>query len=140
MDLEIKKHTILESFYKVAQNIISEQNINNLANLVHFYTIHDLKRFDKDKTYLYLLCYVYKRYQQVNDNIVTAFIVNTKQIENDIKKKAKEKLQEDRDEKDKKIGKLMLIYVDEKFTDDITFFHPRQEAFNIIVKSCSRYR
>jgi TnpA family transposase len=139
MDLEIKKHTILKSFYNIAQNIIfqlgiSEQNITYYASLIHFYTIHDLKRFDEDRTYLYLLCYVYNRYQQVNDNIVTAFIVNTKQIENYVKKSAKEKSQDERFEKDKKVGKLILLFVDEYFKDETHFIIPRQQAFDIMPK------
>jgi hypothetical protein len=65
MKIERQKHAILEPLYGIAQEIlpclnISQQNINHYANLINYYTIYDLERFDTEQTYLYLLCYVFK--------------------------------------------------------------------------------
>jgi hypothetical protein len=52
---------------------ISAQNIATYASLANYYTIYDLERFDDERTYLYLLCYAFKRYQQISDNLIDAF-------------------------------------------------------------------
>jgi hypothetical protein len=134
MGLEIKKHKKLKALYTFSHQIIphlelSQQNINYYASLVHRYTITDLKRFDDEKTYLYLLCYVLRRYQQVNDNIMTSFIVNTKRFETDVKARVKDAAQNDREEQDEIAAKLMLIFVDDQLSDATTFDIPRKQAF-----------
>ena len=90
------------------------------ASLVHRYAIRDLKRFDDENPYLYLLCYVFRRYQQVNDNIMTSLIVN-KRFEIDIKANVKEHANNDRDDNDQQVAKLMLIFVDDELSDMTTF-------------------
>lgn len=139
MGLEIKKHRVLKTLYAIAYIIIphlelSQQNIMYYASLVHHYTITDLQRFEDEKTYLYLLCYVFKRYQQVNDNIMTSFIVNATKIEKEVKEKVKEQVDNDQGDIDRKIAKLMLIYVDDSLSDQTTFDIPRQKAFSVLSK------
>ncbi len=139
MSVEIKKNQLLKSLYPISKMIIphlslSQQNINYYASLVHRYTIRDLKRFDDEKTYLYLLCYVFRRYQQINDNIMTSLIVNTKRFEIDIKANVKEQANNERDDRDQQVAKLMLIFVDDKLSDTITFDIPRKQAFAILPK------
>ncbi|MES2608310.1 MAG: Tn3 family transposase [Pseudomonadota bacterium] len=139
MNVEIKKNQLLKSLYPISKMIIphlslSQHNINYYASLVHRYTIRDLKRFDDEKTYLYLLCYVFRRYQQINDNIMTSLIVNTKRFEIDIKANVKEQANNDRDDRDQQVAKLMLIFVDDKLSDTTTFDIPRKQAFAILPK------
>lgn len=139
MNVEIKKHQLLKSLYPIANNVLphlalSQQNISYYASLVHRYTIRDLNRFDDEKTYLYLLCYVFKRYQQINDNIMTSFIVNTKLFETNIKESFKEQAQNDREEKDELAARLILIFLDGELSDEITFDIPRKQAFAILPK------
>ena len=74
MRLEIKKHDTLKPLHALALEIlpyldISQQNVAYYASLTHHYTIYELEQFDIEQTYLYLLCYVLKRYQQINDNL-----------------------------------------------------------------------
>ncbi len=90
MGLERKKHSILKPLYSIAQQIlphldISQQNIAYYASLTHHYTIYDLGRFEEEQTYLYLLCYVFKRYRQINDNLVDAFAFWLRKLENEMK-------------------------------------------------------
>jgi len=51
---------------------ISQQNLNYHANLAHYYTIYDLRRMKPEQVHLYLLCYAWKRYRQLNDNLIDA--------------------------------------------------------------------
>jgi Domain of unknown function (DUF4158) len=77
MVLERQKRTALEPVYQLMKALlptlaISQQNLNYYANLTHYYTIYDLRRLRPEQTYLYLLCYAWQRYRQLNDNLVEA--------------------------------------------------------------------
>lgn len=143
MGLEVKKHQVLKSLYAISNMIIphlniSGQNITYYASLVHHYTITDLNRFDDEKTYLYLLCYVFKRYTQVNDNIMTSFIVNTKKNENEVKEKVKAQAFSDRGDMEAVMARIMLIFVDDAYSDEITLGVPRKKAFSVLPKEIIR--
>ncbi|MBW8310018.1 MAG: DUF4158 domain-containing protein [Candidatus Paracaedibacteraceae bacterium] len=143
MGLERKKHDVLKPLYKIAQQIlphldISQQNIDYYASLAHHYTIYDLRRFEEEQTYLYLLCYVYKRYRQINDNLVDALAFWLRNLENEIKEKAKNQLVENVEHSDQKVGRLLLMYVDDNLSDSLTLGEARQHAFEIIPKDTIR--
>jgi hypothetical protein len=44
------------------------------ASLIKFYTVYKLKRMAGGPARLYLLCFVYYRFRQINDNLIDAFI------------------------------------------------------------------
>ncbi|EBR2769062.1 hypothetical protein B5V48_25105 [Salmonella enterica] len=77
MAAERKKKDLLASLYRVARQLlpglgISQQNLLYFASLVSFYTIHDLRNLKQEQSELYLLCYVWLRYRQLSDNLVSA--------------------------------------------------------------------
>jgi TnpA family transposase len=143
MSIERKKHATLKPLYDIAKMMmqyldISQQNVAHYASLAHHYTIYDLDRFDDEQTYLYLLCYVFKRYQQINDNLIDAFDFNVKKLEKEIKKKADSHLADDQEKVDRNIGRLLLLYVDEDLSDSMTLGDTRKLAFEILPKASIR--
>jgi len=137
MSIECKKHNVLKPLHDLAKTLlpvldISGQNIAHYASLAHYYTIHDLGRMHEMQTYLYLLCYAFQRYQQISDNLVDAFSFQVKKLEQEIKVKADSYPSDDPDNKDKKVGRLLLLYVDE----DQKNLHER--AFKILPKESIR--
>lgn len=87
---ERQKRNVLEPYYNIAKAVIpkleiSKQNIDNYVNLANHYSICDLRELKYNQNYLYILCYVLKRYQQLNDNLLEAFIYHVKQLEKTIK-------------------------------------------------------
>ena len=42
------------------------------ASLVKLYTVYKLKRMDPGPARLYLLCFAYDRFRQINDNLIEA--------------------------------------------------------------------
>ena len=143
MRLEGEKHSILKPLYDVAKTTIqhlgiSKQNIDHYTSLAHHYTIYDLNRFDEDQAYLYLLCYAFKRYQQINDNLMDAFDFNVKKLEKDIKEKATIQLADEHEKTDKDIGSLILLYVDKDLSDTMTLGETRQLAFEILPEASIR--
>ena len=53
---------------------ISNESVKYYASLVQFYTVYKLQRIAVAITSLYLLCFAYHRFRQINDNLIEAFI------------------------------------------------------------------
>lgn len=139
MRLEIKKHERLKPLHAVAKTImphldISQQNMAYYASLIHYYTIYELDGFDDEQTDLYLLCYILKRYQQINDNLVESLDFNVKKLEKETNAKAKDQLTQAQENYDKQVGQLMLLYVDDDVNKDII----HQKAFDILPRESIR--
>ena len=137
---ERQKHSVLETFYNMAMVVIpkldiSKQNIDTYGSLANYYSISDLRRLKYNQHYLYMLCYALKRYQQLNDNLVEAFIYHVKKFERAIQDKVKAYFVDettDSQEHQEHIGNLLLLYVDEQFDDTTLFFTVRDHAYAIM--------
>src|SRR3990167_1151346 len=76
---EIEKHKKYYPLYKLTKKLlptlgISRQNIAYYASLVDHYNAQALNRFNKNKSRLYLLCYLYNRFQKMNDQLIETFL------------------------------------------------------------------
>jgi hypothetical protein len=97
---ERHKLEILRPIYKIAKQMmpqlqLSQQNIHHYASLANYHTIHDLREMlTPELTYLYLICYSWKRFRQISDNLVSAFSFFMKQIESEIETLSDSKLTE----------------------------------------------
>ena len=137
---ERRKHDMLKPLYIIAKKVlphlkISKQNIDYYASLANYYTVSDLERFNEEQRYLYLLCYSFKRYQQITDTLVDAFDCHTKKFENSIKKKAKERHVADHWKVREELGHLILVYpYDDQFHGDLTLTELRKRAFKLLPK------
>ena len=136
---ECKKHDVLKPLYKTAKRImpdldISQQNIAHYASLVHFYTLYDLERFETEQTYLYLLCYVLKRYQLINDNLADALIYQVHKLEEEIKERADQEQLRDKEKIDQKVGQILLMFTDEKLKQRMYWRTACKKAYQIIPK------
>jgi TnpA family transposase len=144
MIAERQKMETLRPIYQITKRLIpylklSQQNMHHYANLIHYYTIHDLrKRLKVEQTYLYLLCYTWKRYRQISDNLIDAFCYNCKQIEDKIKAVSSAKFSAhvmSQHEESMKMRALAQLYVDEALPDEMPFSSVRQKAFSILSKA-----
>lgn len=52
---------------------LSPSKINYYASLVEYYNVHELKALNLSTTNLYLLCYLFQRYQLILDHLILAF-------------------------------------------------------------------
>lgn len=143
MEAERTKLETIKPLYKIAKKLLptlnlSQQNILYYATLVNYYTIYDLrKKIKEEQTYLYLLCYIWQRYQQFNDNLINAFGYHLKQFEDETKEDAKEKMfhhqKKERSEKPI-VGKLLEHLVDDDYHDDTHLGIIRKKAFTMMPK------
>ena len=141
MKEEKQKMETLKQIYQITRRLmphleLSQQNMHYYANLINYYTIHDLrKRLKVEQTYLYLLCYSWKRYQQIIDNLVSAFCYHFKQLEHKIKESSKAKFSEhviSQHDYSIKMRSLVQLYIDNTLPDDMNFGLVRSKAFLIL--------
>jgi TnpA family transposase len=142
MAQEREKRVRLESLYRIAKALlpklaISQQNLHYYASLANFYTVYDLRRLKSEQTHLYLLCYAWRRYRQLTDNLVDALGYHMKQFEDESKVRANKHFvveQVRRQKETPQVGRLLLLYVDETVADTTAFGDVRQRAFKIMSK------
>ena len=139
--VEREKFTLLKPLYAIAKVIIpilsvSQQNLHYYASLAIYYNVYDLrKKLLPELTQLYLLCYVWQRYQQLNDNFIEAFCYLLNQLNQDTKATAKEEFSKYVREQQKEyvvMRQLAQLYVDDKISDQTAFGEVRKKAFTIV--------
>ena len=142
MTAERQKRATLAPVYAMAKALlpsldISQLNIAYYASLANFYKIYDLRRLKSGQCHLYLLCYAWQRYRQLSDNLVGAWGYHMKRLEDDTKKAANQqaaKVQSERQQSAPRVGRLLLLYVDDTLEDTTPFGTVRRQAFSIMPK------
>jgi hypothetical protein len=142
MAREREKRAKLELLYRIAKALlpklaISQQNLHYYADLAIFYTVYDLRRLKSEQTHLYLLCYAWQRYRQLTDNLVDASGYHMKQFEDESKVRTNKHFvaeQVRRQQETPQVGRLLLLFVDERVPDAMPFGDVRQRAFKIMTQ------
>lgn len=143
MSDERQKLATITPLYQVAKVLLSQlklskQNIDYYASLIDYYTIYNLRRkIRPEYAYLYLLCYIFERYQKLSDNLAEAFCYHLRQFDEETKQKAKTEFSEYQIRQQNEfvlLKQLVHFYVDEKLPDTIEFGEVRAKAFSILSK------
>ena len=140
MAMERQKRATLAPLHRVAKTLlprldISQQNVAYYASLAHYYTVYDLRRLKPGQTHLYLLCYAWQRFRQLTDNLVEAFGFHMGQMEGQTKEEleaAFAQAQAGRQQEGPRIGRVLLLYVDDTVDDATPFGAVRHRAFTIL--------
>ena len=74
---EIERGRQIAPLYRLAHDLlpdlqISNESITYYASLVGYYSVYKLKRLDQSVAYLYLLCFLFHRYQRLHDNLINS--------------------------------------------------------------------
>ena len=91
---EVEKALGLEGLYKFAKDflptlLLSKNAIRYYADIAGQYAASRLRRLDKPQQWLHALCFIYHRYQQIMDNLITSFMYHTRAMTVDAKAYAK---------------------------------------------------
>ena len=141
MTTEREKLATIKPLYVIAKTLLSKltlskQNIHYYSSLAQYYSAHDLrKRLKPEQTYLYLLCYTWQRYQQLNDNLIDAFCYHLGQFDEETKEKAKIEFSQHAARQQNEwviMKRLAHIFVDDGVSDDVRFGEVREKAFRIL--------
>ena len=142
MSQEVNKREVTREIYCIAcrflKNIgISNENIKYYASLVKYYSVYKLKRMNKEIVYIYLTCFIFNRYEKINDNLINAFTYYINKYTDEAKEIAKEKVYEYKVEGNKYLknaGKILKLFVDETIPEETEFKKIKEFAFKIIEK------
>lgn len=147
MKIEIKKQKSIENIYKFSKDFlpklnVSNENIKYYASLVEYYTVYKLNRMSPDTANLYLLCFVFNRFQKINDNLVDAFISITNNYIAEAKEVTEERIAKQKLETHKNLkgaGHIIGFLIDNEIADTTEFGEIREKAFKIVNKENISY-
>lgn len=137
---ETKRKEKLKALYSTAKSLISQfeianENIRYYASLANHYTIGELKQFKGGMAYVFIVCYIQYRYQQINDVLVEAFKYYVRKYESQVKQMIKEyfyKYQLDIQEQLQRVPEILTLFINDAITDDTPFSVVRAQVFYLI--------
>jgi TnpA family transposase len=137
---ELKTHKTIRLLYPeikllIAELKLSPKNLEYYASLVKHKTVYKLRRHEDSQTILYLVCYLFFRYRETNDNLVSAFIYLVRKLTESAKVYAKQRIVEDVNivrTKLKSAGSLLKYFIDTDMDDNLRFGDVRKKAFELI--------
>jgi TnpA family transposase len=114
---------------------ISNESIKYYASLVTYYSVFRLKQLDEQVVDIYLLCFVYHRYQRLHDNLINSLIHNDRRYTDQAKSAAKERVysfQIERNQNLQKAGQVLKLFTDGSIGEDTPFQAVQTRAFAIL--------
>jgi TnpA family transposase len=137
---EIRRGEQIDDLYRLAQKLLPELKISNesikyYASLVSYYSVFRLKQLNEQTARIYLLCFIYYRYQKLHDNLINCLIYNVRRYQDGAKEKAKERVYELRTEGNENLDKaaqLLRLYTDNAIPQLTPFHEVQAKAFSIL--------
>lgn len=137
---EVERRQDFQPLHDFAQSFLvsaglSVESGKYYASLVMFYTVYKLQRMPKGATRLYLLCFAYHRFRQINDHLVEAFIHLVGHYEKQAKLAAEEAMEQafaDASESLKAAGEVLHLFIDGSITNDRPFAEVQAKAFSLL--------
>jgi TnpA family transposase len=139
---EIQRGEQIRPLYLLAKEFlpdlaISNESIKYYASLVGYYSVQKLKQLNKWLTYLYLLCFIYHRYQRLNDNLINCLIYKVRQYSDEAKTAAKEKVYQflsENKEDLQKAGQVLKLFTSDTIARQTPFQEVQAQAFTILTR------
>ncbi|MEX5523157.1 Tn3 family transposase [Bacillus cereus] len=137
---EVDRGKQIQNLYQLAQKLlpkfaISNESIKYYASLVDYYSVYKLKRLNEWMGYLYLLCFVFYRYQRMHDNLIHTFTYRVRRYMDEAKSAGKEQIYKshlERNQNIKKVGEVLYIFIDNQIPADAPFQEIQDRAFSIL--------
>ena len=137
---EVERRKFFQPLHEFAKAFLDTVGISNesskyYASLVNFYTVYKLRRMAPGTTRLYLLCFAYDRFRQINDNLVDAFIHLVDHYEQQAKEAAAQAMQQalsDAAENLQAAGRVLNLFVDNTILGTTPFSAVKEKAFSLL--------
>lgn len=137
---EVERRKFFQPLYEFSQQFletsgISSESVKYYASLVKFYTVFKLQRMAISTTRLYLICFAYHRFRQINDSLIDAFIHWVDKYENQAKIAAEAAMHNalaDASENLKAAGQVLNLFVDLSIPSDASFTMVKEKAFSML--------
>jgi len=114
---------------------VSTESGKYYASLVKFYTIYKLQRMEAETAHLYLLCFAYHRFRQINDDLIEAFIHLAHQYEKYASQAAEKAMQQaftDASGNLEAAGEVLNLFTDQSIADTTPFAAVKEQAFTLL--------
>ena len=119
---ELHRGEQIRSLYGLARRLlpllgIANESVKYYASLVGYYSVYKLKRLNQWVVYLYLLCFVYHRYQRLHDNLINSLLYHVRRYGEEAKIAAKERIYEchlESNQNLKKAGQVLKLFTDDR--------------------------
>lgn len=142
IDKELHTHQTIKEMYPELKALISslelsQGNMAYYASIIQHGSIYKVRRFPKWQSLLYLVCYLYFRYRDTNDKLITSFCYLVRKHNEAAKASAKQRVSEEIEVVRKKLkcaGNILKFFVDDDISDKTEFGDIRQDAFAVISK------
>lgn len=128
-------HAFAAEFLKTAA--ISADSSKYYGSLVMYYPTTRLQRMAPLEAKLYLLCFSYHRYRQINDHLVEAFVARVDGYTREARAASEEAMKEAVEQGAKNLyaaGNVLNLFVDESVADDAYFADVRKKAYEFLSK------
>jgi TnpA family transposase len=137
---EVARRDFFEPLHDFAVSFLASAGLSHesskyYGSLVKFYTVYKLQRMQASSAQLYLLCFAYQRFRQINDNLTDAFIHLVDQYEKQAKSQAEVAMQKALDdalESLKAAGQVLELFVDDSILPEVPFADVRRKAFALL--------
>lgn len=137
---EVSNFERLLPLYQIADRVfpilnLSKTALDYYASLVEHYTVQGLNRLDENQSCLWLLCFVYKRYRLMMDNLATMLIYSSNKYKTEVEEKAQELLVADLlkpGDQNWKIAKALRFYNDSSVDDNQAFCKIKKQVHNFL--------
>lgn len=137
---EVGRRKFFEPLHEFGQTFLASAGLSNesvkyYASLVQFYTVYKLQRMTAPTARLYLLCFAYHRFRQINDNLVDAFIHYVDQYEKQAKLASEAAAIQAMTEVStnmKAAGRVLDMFTDQSIPGKTPFSEIKQRAFSLL--------
>lgn len=139
---EIQTHNTIKGVYQEIKSLISELglsqgNLTYYASIIQHQSLYKIRRFPKWQGMLYIMCYLFFRYQETNDKLVTAFQYVARKQREAASIAAKQRIADELEvirDKLNHAGHLLGLFVDDSVSDQTQFGDIRKNAFEMLSK------
>jgi TnpA family transposase len=137
---EVERRKFFQPLYAFGQTFLSANGLSNesikyYASMVLYYSVYKLRRMATPTTRLYLLCFAFHRFRQINDNLIDALIHLIGQYEKQAKLASEQALQKaiiEASENLQAAGQVLELFIDDSIPDEIPFGSVKQTAFSLL--------
>jgi len=138
---EIQRGEQMKPLYKIARRLLPQLNISNesikyYASLIHYYSVHQMTQRDFSLISVYLLCFIYHRYQLVQDHLIITFLHHVHSYQTKCRLVAQRMVYEQTityTKNLKKTGQVLYLLINtDDMPDENSIAQLREKAYQII--------
>lgn len=137
---EVERRQMFQPLHDFAKGFLAQAGISvdsgkYFAALVKYYTVYKLQRMAPETTRLFLLCFAYHRFRQINDNLIEAFIHLIHGYESGAKHAAEEAMHQamsDASENLEAAGEVLTLFTDTSIPGSTPFDAVKSRAFELL--------